>query len=410
MGRRLSSQSEIRNPKSEIGQRPLSILQVLEKGLFSTGSVVQMFQLAQGMSRRGHRVAIVSRREGDVPRRAREEEIDFIALPLRHEFDFGSARRLARIYEEREVDVVHVHKGISHSIALFATFFGARRPVLVVNRGVSFPLDAFNRIKFHVRMDAVVTVCEDIKRIIVASGKIPSESVHVVYAGVDLERFDPRKADGARVRREWGVSEDQTLLVQVGAREWKGWKDLLSAAALLAPEYPRLVTAIVACEDDAKKKEVRSFARDLEIEDRVLPVGFRMDMPDALAAADLVADLSYEGLGITGTLREAMALEKPVLASAAGGNPELVVDGESGLLIPPRDAEALAKAIRRLLKDPELASRLARGGRERVEKGFSSTVRLDRIEQLYRKLLASRDSARRGAEGPSPSPSGRGSG
>ena len=370
--------------------KPLSILQVLEKGLFSTGSVVQMFQLARGLSARGHRVAIVSRAEGDVPARAREDGIDFIPLPLKNALDFGSARRLAKIYEERSVDVVHAHKGIAHSIALFATYFSRRRPVIVVNRGVSFPLDAFNRIKYHVRMDAAVTVCEDIKKVIVASGRLAPEKVNVIYAGVDLARFDPAKADGARVRSEWGVAAGETLLVQVGAREWKGWKDLVRACALLARDFPRLKTAIVACEDDAKKSEVSAFAREAGIGDRVLAIGFRSDMPDVLAAADIVADLSYEGLGITGTLREAMALAVPVVASAAGGNPELVVDGGSGLLVPPRDPAALAAALRRLFLDPVLATRLARGGRERVEEGFSSDVRLDRIEALYGRLLADR--------------------
>jgi len=120
-------------------------------------------------------------------------------------------------------------------------------------------------------------------------------------------------------------------------------------------------------------------------------------MPDVLAAADVVADLSYEGLGITGTLREAMALGKPVIASAAGGNPELVVDGESGILVPPRDPAATAAAVRRLLMDPALSARLARGGRQRVEAGFSAEVRLDRIEALYARLIAER--AGRGASG-----------
>ena len=383
------AQSKIQNPKSKIPS-PLSILQILEKGLFSTGSVVQMFQLARGLARRGHRVAIVSRETGDVPAKAREEGLDFIALPLRHEFDLGSARRLAGIFDERGVDVVHVHKGIAHSVALFATFFSKRRPVLVVNRGVSFPLDAFNRLKFHLHMDAVVTVCEDIKKVIVASGKLPSDKVNVVYAGVDLERFDPGKADGARVRREWGLAPEDVLLLQVGAREWKGWKDLIRAAALLAGDFPKLKTAIVACEDDAKKSEATAFAREQGIEDRVLPIGFRSDMPDVLAAAQIVADLSYEGLGITGTLREAMALGVPVVGSSAGGNPELVVDGESGLLVPPRGVPATAAAVRRLLTDPVLASSLARAARARVEKGFSSEVRLDRIEALYSRLLSSK--------------------
>jgi glycosyltransferase involved in cell wall biosynthesis len=373
----------------------LSILQVLEKGLFSTGSVVQMFQLARGLAGRGHRVAIVSRPEGDVPARAREDGLEFIALPLKHEFDFGSARRLAKVFDERAVDVVHAHKGIAHSVALFATCFARRRPVIVVNRGVSFPLDAFNRIKYHVRMDAAVTVCEDIKKVIVASGRLPPEKVNVIYAGVDLARFDPAKADGARVRREWGVAPGEAVLVQVGAREWKGWKDLIRAAAILAADFPKLKTAVVACEDDAKKAEVSAFAREAGIEDRVLTIGFRSDMPDVLAAADIVADLSYEGLGITGTLREAMALGKPVIASAAGGNPELVVDGESGILVPPRDPAAMAAAVRRLLTEPVLATRLGRGGRARVESGFSSEVRLDRIEALYARLIAER--ARAGA-------------
>jgi glycosyltransferase involved in cell wall biosynthesis len=352
-----------------------------------------MFQLARGLARRGHRVAIVSRDAGDVRQRALEEGIDFFPLPLKHEFDLGSARRLASLVDGRAVDVVHVHKGIAHSVALFSTLFSRRRPVLVVNRGVSFPLDAFNRIKYHVRMDAVVTVCEDIKKVIVATGRLRPEVVNVVYAGVDLAVFDPAKADGAKIRQEWGIAPEETLLVQVGAREWKGWRDLVSATALLAADFPGLRTAVVACEDDAKKADVSSFAKAQGVQSRVLPIGFRSDMPDVLAAADLVADLSYEGLGITGTLREAMALGKPVLAAAAGGNPELVVDGESGVLVPPRDPPAMAAAVRRLLLDRALAARLARGGRDRVEKGFSSEIRLDRIEALYRRLISERATA-----------------
>jgi glycosyltransferase involved in cell wall biosynthesis len=385
------------------GGRRLSILQILEKGNFNTGSVVQMFQLAEGLSGRGHGVAIVSRPQGDVGQRAAERGLEFVPLPLKHEFDIGSARRLARVYDRRAVDVVHVHKGIAHAVALFATYFAERRPVLVVNRGVSFPLDIFNRIKFHIRLSAVVTVCEDIKKVVVASGRVAPEKVHVVYAGVDLAVFDPKKADGRKVRREWGVAEDKALLVQVGAREWKGWRDLLAGAALLAKEFPKLVTAVVACRDEAQKTLVARVARELGIGDRVLPIGFRYDMPDVLAAADVVADMSYEGLGITGTLREAMALGKPVIGSAAGGNPELVVDGESGLLVPPRDCAALAGGLRRLLSDRALYERLARAGQERVAKGFSSEVRLDRIEALYRRLLAEQ-----GQE--VPSPSGRGTG
>ena len=375
---------------------PLSILQVLEKGSFTTGSVVQMFELSRGLARRGHRVAVVSRPEGEVGQRSRAEGVPFFPLALRHEFDLGSARGLARLIHETSADVVHVHKGIAHSVALFATLFSRRRPVLVVNRGVSFPLDPFAALKYRVRVDAVVTVSQDIKRVVVASTGVPPEKVHVVYAGVDVSRFDPARADGAKVRHEWGVASDERLVVQVGARDWKGWRDLLSAAARLASDHRDLRTAIVACKDEAEKERVRAFAREKGIGERCLAIGFRTDMPDVLAAADVVADLSYEGLGITGTIREAMALGKPVVASAAGGNPELVEDEVSGLLVAPRDPAATATALRRLLTDPSLSGRLGRAGRDRVVKAFSTEIRIDRIENLYRELVATSGRSRTG--------------
>ena len=377
---------------------PLSILQVLEKGSLTTGSVVQMYELARGLASRGHRVGVVSRPGGEIVERSHADGIPIFLLPLRHEFDLGSARRLAGLIDERGVDVVHVHKGIAHSAALFATFFAKRRPVLVVNRGVSFPLDRASSLKYRFRLDAVVTVCEDIRRIVIESGGVPPERVHVVYAGVDLARFDPSRADGPRVRREWGISDDEELLVQVGARDWKGWRDLVSAAALLAPEFPGLRTAVVACKDEAERERVLTFAGDRGVRDRVLAIGFRGDMPDVLAAADVVADLSSEGLGITGTIREAMALARPVVASSAGGNPELVEDGISGLLVPPHDPPAVAAAVRRILSDPELTARLAAAAREQVVRGFSTAIRLDRIEELYSRLIAGRARAGRSPE------------
>lgn len=370
------------------GDRPLSVLQVLEKGSFTTGSVVQMFELARGLARRGHEVGVVSRPGGEVADRCREEGVAFFPLPLKHEFDLASARLFARLVDERGVEIVHAHKGIAHSVALFATLFARRRPVLVVNRGVSFPLDVASALKYRFRLDAVVTVCEDIRRVVVRSAGVPPEKVHVIYAGVDVSRFDPARADGAKVRREWKIGDADKLLVQVGARDWKGWRDVVSAAAVLAERIPNITVAIVACKDEAEKERVRAFARENGIEERVRAIGFRADMPDVLAAADVTADLSYEGLGITGTIREAMALGKPVVASTAGGNPELVQDGVSGLLVPPRDPSALASVVGRLLGDPDLGVRLGRAARERVLAGFSTDVRLDRIEALYRGLIA----------------------
>jgi glycosyltransferase involved in cell wall biosynthesis len=370
-----------------LNERPLSILQVLEKNRFNTGSVHQMFQAAAGLAARGHRVAVVSRPGGDLEPRCAAAKIDFVPLPLRGELDLPSAFRFARLLRERSIDVVHVHKGVAHSIALFASLL---RPIpcFVVNRGVSFPLDFWMRPKYRLRrVHRVVTVCEDIRQVVISSGGLPPDKVRVVYAGVDLARFDPSKVDRGAIRREFGIPADAFLICQIGVREWRGWSFLVEAMKPVVAAVPKAHLLLVACRDEKAKEEVRLLARSHGVEGAVTPVGYRQDVPEISAAIDVAVDLSWAGLGITGTLREAMAMGKPVVCSSAGGNPELVLDRKTGLLVPPKDADATARAIVELATNPDLARQFGEAGRRRVEEGFSSEVRITRLEALYREVL-----------------------
>jgi glycosyltransferase involved in cell wall biosynthesis len=120
----------------------------------------------------------------------------------------------------------------------------------------------------------------------------------------------------------------------------------------------------------------------------VLAIGHRTDVPAILAASDVVVDASYAGLGITGSIREALACERPVVATNLEGMPELVIDGETGLLVPPRTPAALAEAIVRLASNPTAAQNMARAGRKRVEAQFSLRAKIDATEALYRRLVA----------------------
>src|SRR5437763_8224493 len=192
----------------------MRIFQILEFNQFNTGSVHQMFQAAAGLRERGHDVTIVSRPDAVLQANAEAAGVRFEGLPMRSAFDLVSARRLARLL--RGADVVHVHKGVAHSLALMATL--AQRPAaFVVNRGVSFPLDRWNRAKFRTRrVDRIVTVCEQIRGVIVESGRLPPEKVVVVYAGTDVERFDPDKWDPRAFRREKSIPDGRFLIVQAG--------------------------------------------------------------------------------------------------------------------------------------------------------------------------------------------------
>src|SRR5258708_7254268 len=302
----------------------MRIFQILEFNQFNTGSVHQMFQAAAGLRERGHEVTIVSRPDRVLEEKARAADVAFAGLPMRNEFDLISAWKLGRLFREAKPDVVHVHKGVAHSLALAATFM---QPVgaFVVNRGVSFPLDVWNRIKYRThRVDRVVTVCEQIKEVIVASGGLPREKVEVVYAGTDVTHFDPAKWDARAFRREKGIGDDAFLISQVGVPAWKGWKEPVDAGASVLPEHPRVHLALIGCRDESEREEVAVYAKKRGIADRVTPVEYRDDMPNVFASCDLVVDASWAGTGITGTIREAMAMRKPVIATDCAGDPDPV--------------------------------------------------------------------------------------
>ena len=367
----------------------LTIIHALEKNRLTTGSVVQMMEAARGLAARGHRVTVVSQPGGDLEDACADVGVTFLPLPLKHEFDVGSARALRRFLKAHPTDIVHVHKGRPHFVALMAAAGLGRLPRLVVNRGVSFPLDFFNLWKYrHPRVGAVVCVAEAIREVVIHSGRLRPEKVLTIHAGVDTERFDPERVDTGCVRRELGVADDDLLVGQVSVRDWKGWRELAEAFARVAPGQPSARLLLVGCEPEAEREKVLAAARELGIEDRLLTLPYRSDMPEVLAACDVVADASWAGTGITGTIREAMAMERAVVATDCAGNRELVVDGEVGLLVPQKDVPALAGALARLLADPGLRQRLGRSARRRVVAGFSTDVRLDRLEALYRSLIS----------------------
>jgi glycosyltransferase involved in cell wall biosynthesis len=365
----------------------LRIFQILEFNQFNTGSVHQMFQAAVGLRERGHEVTIVSRPDAVLQEKSEQHGVTFAGLPMRSEFDFGSMRRLRRLIRQGEPDVIHVHKGVAHALALAATYM---RPVraFIVNRGVSFPLDFLNRAKFRTRkVDRVVTVCEQIRRVVIESGKLPPEKVVVVYAGTDVSRFDPAKFDRRAFRREKKIPDDAFLIAQVGVRDWKGWKELIDAVAEVSRRYDRVQLALIGCRNEDESAEVRRYAADRV---HLSAVEYRDDMPSVLASCDLVVDASWAGTGITGTIREAMAMERPVIATDCGGNAELISSPDVGWLVRPKDVRALSGAIEEVISDRANAERVGRNARQHVVTGFSKELRITRLEELYAEIVASK--------------------
>lgn len=239
----------------------------------------------------------------------------------------------------------------------------------------------------------VVAVCERIRDVLIRTGKVPASRVNVVYAGTDTSRFDPARWSRGTFRAEKSIPVDAFLLMQVGVRDWKGWRELIDSFAIVYETRPKVRLALISCRDDTERQKVIGYARLKGVADAVEAVEYRTDMPNVLAAADCVVDASWNGTGITGTIREAMSMARPVIATDCGGNRELVSSHRYGWLIPPRSRDALVAALNDVIAEPETAADVGRGARARVVEAFSQERRIDRLEEIYRDLVRLKTSA-----------------
>jgi L-malate glycosyltransferase len=231
--------------------------------------------------------------------------------------------------------------------------------------------------------DCVLVNAEAIRQNLLEQGYDASNIV-VIRNGITLSKF-VRKGPSAVLRRELGLPLSARL-VAVFSRlnRFKGVEYFLDAAAVLARKFPDVCFLVVG--DGGNKKELEEYAQSQGLGQRIVFTGFRGDVPDLLSevAISVLPSLSE---GTSNTLLESMAAGVPVIATRVGGNPEVIEDGVSGLLVPVRDSAALAAAACRLLEDESLASALGQAGMRRVSELFSLEGSVHETEHLYQRLV-----------------------
>jgi glycosyltransferase involved in cell wall biosynthesis len=234
--------------------------------------------------------------------------------------------------------------------------------------------------------DCVLVNAEAIRENLVEEGYDPSKIV-VIRNGITLSRFAKRER-AAVIRQELGFPPTARLVgVFSRLNPMKGIPYFLDAATVLAERFPDVCFLVVG--DGAIKRELEEQARRMGLGRRIAFTGFRSDVPELLseAAVSVLPSLSE---GTSNTLLESMAAGIPVIATRVGGNPEVIEDGVSGLLVPPRDSAALAAATARLLEDEALAARLGEAGMRRVSELFSIEGSVHETEHLYQRLVEAR--------------------
>lgn len=293
--------------------------------------------------------------------------------------------RLKRLLRARQISLVHVNDADDAAITALACRL-AGIPCIVHMRSEMAPRK-FRKLRLQ-WADLLIAVSEGVRRKAIQGG-MPKEKVVTVYSGID-PAMAQAGVDGQSIRREYGISPQALVIGSVAnIAPVKGYETLIGAMAKVQQEVDGLACLIVGADDHGLKEELKRMGQSLGLGPRLHFAGFQKEVRPYLDAMDLFVLASVEeGFGIV--LLEAMARGKPVIATAVSGPCEIVEDGRTGLLVPPRDPDGLAKALVELLKDPERRVRMGRDGQERVKTVFSLDSQMGTLATLYGQLLRDR--------------------
>jgi glycosyltransferase involved in cell wall biosynthesis len=349
------------------------------------GGEVCLLNLASGMRRRGHSVACVVRPDSRLRRELTARGVEVLPLPLVDWYEPVSVSRLRRWLVRRDIQILHTHLPRDYFIAATATLGTG-----VLNVGSRHQLHRISlpvlKRPFLSRFSAMIAVSQAVRRGLTASEIMDPERVVTIPNGIEWDGIDLSSID---LRGSAGVGPDVPVVGFVGRLcPGKGVETLLAAAALLKSRWPDFQLFILGDGPGVNDyvKSLQRLAVRLDLGRQVHFFGYVDNAASACAAFDVqVVSSQAEPFGLVTV--EAMAQGLPVAVTNSGGSPEIVRDGVEGFLVPPGDADVLARRLDCLLDSPGLRREMGRRGRERVRRRFTLDHMLDATEALYMKVL-----------------------
>jgi glycosyltransferase involved in cell wall biosynthesis len=348
------------------------------------GGQNQVLVTVLGLRSLGHRAMLVAHPNGELRARALEG-MELLPLVPVTEMDLSAAWRLSRALKQLQPDVVHAHDPHGVAVAALALSMSTDpvKPPLVASRRVDFRIrgNSLSRWKYR-QVDCFICASEAIRRILLSDGVAPGRAV-TVHEGIDLGRV--ASAAPANIREELWLPHGAPVIGSVAALvPHKGQKHLIEAAALVVRQVPD-ARFVIAGEGELRSS-LEQQIKHLGLEKHVLLAGFRPDVLSVHKAFDIFVMSSItEGLGTS--ILDAMACGRAVVATTAGGIPEVVRDGETGVLVPPRDHEAMAAAIVKLLKDEPLRRRMGAAGLSLANARFSADRMVAETLSVYQRVV-----------------------
>jgi len=364
------------------GEGPLTILTVIAPHRYSGAERVAV-TLAEGLISRGHRVVFSCKYQHMFVEEVARRGIECASTRISGKVSPASLWRVAAIARSLRADIIHTHLSTG---AWWGSFAGRLLGIPVLAH-----VHALNTKTCFLFANMLAACSQGVKDHMVAQG-IPERKVRVIYNGID-----PQRLQGLRpledVRRDMGLTDGQPVVgVAAHLTPKKGQRYVIEATALLSRRHPDLLCYLLG--EGTQREELQQLSRHLGVADRIRFMGYRPDAFDLMQAMDVVIlpSIAKEGLGVC--LVEAGAAGKPVIGSNAPGIDEVIADRQTGLLVEPANAKALAQAMDTLIGDPKLRETMGRAGRRRVFEAFTLEHMVDETEALYREMV---DRARRHA-------------
>jgi glycosyltransferase involved in cell wall biosynthesis len=358
-----------------------------ESSLGWGGQEIRILEEAKGLTGRGHRLIIACQPDSKLSIKAREAGIEVITLSMSRISYPSAILRLRRIIENFNIDILNTHSSGDSWLGSVAGRLSKRRPVIIRTRHLSTPISKglFSRFLYERIPDRVITTGEAIRRQMIEDNGFDGNMIISIPTGVDINLFDPERINST-LRQDLGVPEGIPAIGMVAViRSWKGHEDFVDAAGIVLKEFPESKFFIVG--DGPRKEIVSHYIKEKGLKDSIIMTGHRNDIPQVMASLDIVVLPSYANEGLPQALLQALAMEKPVVAGNVGSVSEVIINGETGYLVPPKNPSALADKIMSILKDDTVRVDMGKAGRRLVASRFSLEGMLDRIENLYQELL-----------------------
>lgn len=378
-----------REQQNRVGEKRLRILQIVD-GFRMGGAETKLLELIAHLDKQRFEIVLANvGPTGPLEHKFQQLGIDIFQYQRRSAFDPLPVWRLYRLMRQREIDIVQTTLLWADIIgALAAKLAGV--PAIFSWETVSHEGDPFHnnfqrRAGYRLAMkwvDRIIPVSHEIKRSLIKRRNIPADKIHVIHYGVDLEKYRPadRQAVLAK-RRELGISSDAILIGVLARLEPpKGHRFFIEAFPAIVKQFP-LARAVFAGEGSLRG-ELEAQVRALGMSDCISFLGARNDVNEILGALDLFV-LPSVSEGLPNVVLEAMAAQKPVLATAVGGIPEVVSHGENGYLAPPADVTGLQSLLLQCLNERERWPSLAQQGRHTVETEFSLAHQVSSFERIF---------------------------